>query len=143
MTKNPTISVVTPSYNQEEYLEDAITSVINQTGVDLEYFVFDGGSSDGSVEIIKRHSKSISHWVSQKDRGQSDAINQGLRAVKGEILCWINSDDYLKAGALEVVSNFFRENPGIDWVVGGCELINDQENPHDIVWPPDEIRWMG
>jgi len=89
----PRISIVTPSFNQAQYLEETIRSVLLQNYPNLQYLVMDGGSTDGSVEIIKKYSPWIDHWVSEKDRGQSHAINKGLERCDGEWFNWINSDD--------------------------------------------------
>ncbi|HUV14943.1 MAG TPA: glycosyltransferase, partial [Pelolinea sp.] len=86
MNKTPLVSIITPSYNQAPYLEETINSVLNQTNPHIEYILIDGGSSDGSVELIKKYSKRISYWVSEKDRGQTDAINKGFALARGEIL---------------------------------------------------------
>lgn len=94
MTDLPKITVVTPSYNQAAFLETTIRSVLGQRYPSLEYFVFDGGSTDGSVEIIQRYAKELAGWVSEPDGGQSNAINRAFAGATGEILCWINSDDY-------------------------------------------------
>ncbi len=100
----PKITVVTPSFNQGQYIEDTIKSVLNQNYPNLEYFIFDGGSSDNTVEVIKKYEHQIDYWVSQKDNGQADAINQGFKKATGDILCWINSDDYYLPDTLNFVA---------------------------------------
>jgi glycosyltransferase involved in cell wall biosynthesis len=135
----PAISVVTPSFNQSTFLEETIESVLVQNYPNLEYRIFDAGSTDGSVDVIRRYENHLSGWISRRDRGQSDAINQGLRAAKGDILCWINSDDYLCPGALDKVANFFQENPEAQWLIGSCELLNDHAQPHDRRAPPRNL----
>ena len=89
----PKISIVTPSYNQGDFLEQTILSVLNQNYPNLEYIIIDGGSTDKSMEIIKKYEKYISYWISEKDNGQADAIKKGFRKSSGEIFAWINSDD--------------------------------------------------
>ena len=108
----PRISIVTPSYNQAPYLEKTIRSVLLQGYPTLEYIIIDGGSTDGSVEIIRKYAPRLTYWVSESDRGQSHAINKGLAHCTGEIFNWINSDDALAPGALAVVARTSRENPG-------------------------------
>jgi glycosyltransferase involved in cell wall biosynthesis len=92
---NPLVSIITPSYNQAQFLEQTILSVINQTYKNIEYFVMDGGSTDGSLDIIKKYDSKITYWQCQADLGQADAINQAFEKCKGEIVCFINSDDIL------------------------------------------------
>ena len=92
---DPRITIVTPSFNQGEYLEATICSILEQNYSNLEYFIIDGGSSDNSVSIIKKYEKYINYWISGKDGGQSEAINKGLRMATGDFISWINSDDLL------------------------------------------------
>jgi len=100
----PRISIVTPSFNQAEYLEETLRSVFLQGYPNLEYLVIDGGSTDGSVEIIERYAPWLSHWVSEPDRGQSEAINKGFSRATGRIFAWLNSDDVYYPGALELAA---------------------------------------
>jgi glycosyltransferase involved in cell wall biosynthesis len=111
----PRISVVTPSYNQGDYLEETIRSVLLQGYPNLEYIIIDGGSSDNSVEIIRRYQPWLAHWISSKDAGQADAINKGLAHCTGEIFQFINSDDFLDRGALQIVATLM---PNHDCVSG-------------------------
>jgi glycosyltransferase involved in cell wall biosynthesis len=100
----PRITVVTPSYNQGAFIEQTILSVIGQHYANLEYMIIDGGSTDGTVEIIHKYERHLSYWVSKADRGQSDAINKGFERSTGEIVCWLNSDDMYLPGALQYMA---------------------------------------
>jgi glycosyltransferase involved in cell wall biosynthesis len=113
----PRISVVTPTYNQAATIRETIESVLGQKGADVEYWVLDAGSRDGTLEILREYESHL-HWVSEPDRGQSDAINKGLARCTGEIFNWLNSDDYLEPGALRFVSDAFATDPGLDIVSG-------------------------
>lgn len=116
----PKISIVTPSYNQADYLNECLTSVKGQNQTAIEHLVFDGGSSDGSVEIIRTFEDTLAHWESGPDGGQTAAINKGLTRASGDILCWLNSDDGLMPGALAaVVENLPLDRPA--WLVGRAE----------------------
>lgn len=125
MKKNqPRISIVTPSYNQGQYLEKTILSVLNQNYPNLEFIIIDGGSTDNSVEIIKKYEKHLKYWVSESDRGQSHAINKGFALAEGEVFGWLNSDDCLTERALEVVAEMRQCNPNAGAYVGAGELVN-------------------
>ena len=119
------ISIVTPNFNGATYLERTITSVINQHYPNLEYIIIDGGSTDGSVEIIKKYEKKIAWWTSEKDKGQTDAINKGFARVTGEILAWINSDDTYEPGAISAAVKYWQEHPNVGMVYGDCNFINE------------------
>jgi glycosyltransferase involved in cell wall biosynthesis len=106
----PKISIITPSYNQGQYIEETILSVINQDYPNIEYIVMDGGSNDQTVEIIKKYESKITYWVSEKDKGQADAINKGFARATGDILCWLNSDDYFFDGTLKFVAEKLNAN---------------------------------
>src|ERR1035437_48403 len=106
----PKISIVTPSYNQDKYLEETIRSIILQRYPNLEYIIIDGGSQDNSVNIIKKYEPWISYWVSEKDQGQSDAINKGWKHTTGDIFAWLNSDDYYFPDTLYSVASAFIKN---------------------------------
>jgi len=120
----PRISIVTPSFNQGELVEETIRSILLQDYPNLQYIVIDGGSSDNSVEIIKKYATRIDYWVSEKDRGQSHAINKGIARCTGEIFNWINSDDLLMPGALWAVAEAWNHKPDCI-VAGGTELFNE------------------
>ncbi len=100
----PKISIITPSYNQGQFIEETILSVIGQGYPNLEYIIIDGGSTDNTVEIIKKHEQHITYWISEKDKGQSDAINKGFKRATGDVLAWLNSDDYYMPGVLNAVA---------------------------------------
>jgi glycosyltransferase involved in cell wall biosynthesis len=121
----PRISIITPSYNQAKYLEATLTSILNQGYPNLELILIDGGSTDGTLEIINKYANRIYYWESEADRGQSHAINKGMRKATGQILTWINSDDRLAPNALFVVAQMFQKNP-VDLVVGRCARVMDQ-----------------
>ncbi|HAE42188.1 MAG TPA: glycosyltransferase [Clostridiales bacterium] len=120
----PRISIVTPSYNQADFLEETIRSVLLQDYPNLEYFIMDGGSTDGSLEIIKKYAPWLSNWESEKDKGQSQAINKGWRHCSGDIFCWLNSDDYLMPNTLFRVAEVFRSYPDAGFIHGKAEIID-------------------
>jgi glycosyltransferase involved in cell wall biosynthesis len=105
----PKITIITPSYNQGKFIEATIKSVLAQNYPNLEYFIFDGGSSDNTIDVIKKYDKYITYWESQPDRGQSNAINKGLRAASGDIIGWLNSDDLFYPNTLHRVANYFED----------------------------------
>lgn len=120
----PKISIITPSYNQGSYIEDTILSVLNQNYPNLEYIIIDGGSNDSSVEVIKKYEEHLSYWVSEKDNGQSHAINKGFQRATGDIVAWINSDDVYVDNIFEFVSNYFINHPDVDMIYGNAEIID-------------------
>ncbi len=125
----PLVSIVTPSYNQSRFIEQTICSVLGQ-GVDsLEYFIIDGGSTDSSVEIIKRYESKLAGWVSEKDQGQADAINKGIRASSGEIVAWLNSDDLYQPGAIQKAIEVFQKHPQASLVYGNVLSIDENAQP--------------
>ena len=120
----PKISIVTPSFNQGEFIEETIRSILLQGYPNLEYIIIDGGSTDDSIEIIKKYEKHLTYWVSESDRGQSHAINKGFEKAQGEIFGWLNSDDFLLPGSLGHVAAAYRENStAVAWV-GVCYWID-------------------
>lgn len=133
----PKISVITPSYNQAEYLEATILSVLGQEYPNLEYIIIDGGSSDESAEIIKKYENRLKYWHSKKDKGQADAINQGFEMCTGEILMWLNSDDLLMPNVLHLVASKYQENP-LKLYFGNC--IHFKNNDSVQSWGSDVIK---
>ena len=122
------ISIVTPSYNQGAFLERTIKSVIDQKHPNIEYIIIDGGSTDNSVDIIKKYKDEVDYWVSENDSGQYDAIKKGFKKATGDVLCWINSDDILLPGSLNHISNIFENCPNIDVVYGNIYYIDKFDN---------------
>lgn len=116
------ISIVTPSFNQAAFLEEAMLSVLAQKHAALEYFVMDGGSTDGSAEIIRRHGDRLAGWVSEPDGGQYDAINKGFARSTGEIMGWLNSDDMLTPWALSIVAEIFEMLPQVEWITSLAQI---------------------
>ena len=125
----PLISIVTPSYNQARFLEETLRSVVSQAYPRTEHIIVDGGSTDASVAIIKRYERHVHSWVSEKDRGQSHAINKGLAQATGDILTWLNSDDTYMPGALAAVGGFFASHPDVDLVYGDYLYTDAEGNP--------------
>lgn len=120
-----TVSIVTPSLNQSRFLEQTIRSVLEQEPPPNEYFIIDGGSTDSSVEIIKKYESRLTGWVSEKDKGQADAINKGLRQTRGEIVAWLNSDDYYLPGAIQIAVETFRQHPEAGLVYGNALSVDE------------------
>ena len=119
------VSIVTPSFNQDRYLEETIQSVLSQDYPQIEYMVVDGGSTDATVKVIKRHEHKLAWWISEKDQGQTDAINKGFGHARGELLAWINSDDTYEPGAVTAAVKVLQEHPEIGMVYGDCNYINE------------------
>jgi glycosyltransferase involved in cell wall biosynthesis len=115
------VSIITPSYNQGKYLEQTIQSVLKQTYGNIEYLIIDGGSTDNSVDIIKKYEKDIAYWVSEPDKGQADAINKGCKRASGDLLCWVNSDDILYPYYVDARVRQFEENANTDMIYGDVE----------------------
>lgn len=114
----PKISIVTPSFNQGKYIEQTILSILNQNYPNLEYIIIDGGSKDESISILKKYEKYISYWVSEPDKGQTDAINKGFLKCTGDIFNWLNSDDIYAPGVLHEIAKMYRENPNVSCFCG-------------------------
>ena len=125
----PKISLITPSLNQGQFIEETIQSVLSQKYPNLEYIVMDGGSSDNTLAVLKRYSSQLT-WVSEKDTGQTNAINKGLRMASGDILAYLNADDLLLPGTLLKVAQLFMEYPQAMWLTGQCRIIDERN--HEI-----------
>ncbi|MBU6157435.1 MAG: glycosyltransferase [Bacteroidetes bacterium] len=125
----PKISIVTSSFNQGQYLDQTIESVLSQKYPNLEYIIIDGGSTDNSVEIIKKYEHHLTYWVSEKDKGQANAINKGLKLCTGEIFNWLNSDDYLEPGALHKIAMAFCEK-NVSLVAGKVRNFSSKEEEY-------------
>lgn len=131
----PKITVVTPCFNSEEFLEETILSVVNQSYPNLEYIIVDGGSTDGTLEIIKKYESNLAWWVSEPDQGMYDALNKGFSKSTGELMLWINSDDFLFPKSLFAIAKVFTDLPKIEWVQGMKVAINDEGIPLEIKKP--------
>lgn len=125
MLDQPLVSIVTPSYNQGRFLEETILSVLEQDYPNIEYLVMDGGSSDGSLDILHRYASRLAYWESQTDRGQAQAINKGLQRARGDILGWLNSDDLLLQGTVSRVVEAFSLHPEVDVIYGRLERVDE------------------
>jgi len=123
----PLVSVITPSFNQAGYLERTIQSVLAQDYPCIEYIIVDGGSTDGSLEIIQRYEDRIASWSSAPDLGQTDAINKGFERAQGEILCWLNSDDTFRPGAIREAVSFLQAHPEYGMVYGIAYYIDEED----------------
>lgn len=133
INKHLKISIITPSYNQAEYLEKTILSVLNQNYPNLEYIIIDGGSTDGSVDIIIKYEKYLTYWISEPDKGQADALNKGFAKASGDLIGWQNSDDVYLDGCFEKVSQVFNDLPDTDIVFGDMVLIDEKDNRLDEI----------
>lgn len=125
---SPLVSIVTPSYNQARFLEETIQSVLSQDYTNIEYIIVDGGSSDGSLEIIQRYSDQLAWWISEPDQGQADAINKGFSHASGDIYAWLNSDDTYLPDTIKRAVDFFGDHPEVAMVYADANLVDEHGN---------------
>jgi glycosyltransferase involved in cell wall biosynthesis len=141
----PRLTIVTPSFNQGEFIEETIGSVLQQGYPNLEYIIIDGGSTDGSVNIIRKYERWLSYWVSEPDRGQAHAINKGLERATGQIVGFINSDDTYLPQAFATIAEAFIQNPQVGWLCGVC-LVRDERTGDTTRLKPevpvDATQWL-
>ncbi|HCX22618.1 MAG TPA: glycosyltransferase [Cytophagales bacterium] len=124
----PRVSIITPSYNQDRFIEETIRSVLNQNYPNIEYVMIDGGSTDNSIDIIRQYEKDLAFWISEKDKGQSHAINKGWRRSTGEIVGYLNSDDTYEPNVFFHVVEFFKNHSEASMVYGNCNIIDEKSN---------------
>lgn len=134
---SPKISIVIPSYNKVKYIEKTLQSIVTQRNANFEVIIQDGGSTDGTLDIIKKYAKKYPQLISfesKNDGGQLNAINKGLKKAKGEIVTFINADDVYESGALETVTGYYTENPNALWFAGKCRIVNDKDQEIAKFW---------
>lgn len=141
-TSHPKISIVTPSLNQGRYIERTIQSVLSQDYPNLEYLVLDGGSSDHTLDILKRYSGRVK-WISEKDSGQTNAINKGLSMANGEIFAYLNADDLFLPGTLNRVARQFLKRPDAMWLTGKCLIIDEHDREVRRLITAYKNIWLG
>ena len=139
----PLVTIVTPSYNQGHFLEETIQSVLGQSYPNIEYIIIDGGSTDQSIEIIKKYESRISYWVSETDQGQTDAINKGFRMGKGDLVGWINSDDFLEPTAVEQIVSSYQSHPDSVLFHGKLRVVDANGQVIEVRDPRRKITFNG
>jgi glycosyltransferase involved in cell wall biosynthesis len=141
----PRLTIITPSYNQADFLQRTLDSVLGQGYDDLEYFVVDGGSTDGSADILSHYDDRLAWWVSERDEGQTDALNKGLARATGDIVAYINSDDYYLPGAFDAAVAALEASDAL-WAVGGARFVDAEGRPTEVWWPKpppkNRIWWL-
>lgn len=138
----PRISIVTPCLNAADYIDAALHSVLNQGYPSLEYVVIDGGSTDGTVDILRRHEAQLTSWVSEPDRGHGHALNKGFAGSTGEIMGWLNADDILHPGSLDLLAHLFGAFPDVDWLTGQPSHVDARGRPV-AAYPPRRWSRLG
>lgn len=138
----PRLSIVTPSFNQGQFIEQTIRSVLDQDYPNMEYWVIDGGSTDGTLDILHRYENRL-RWISEPDTGQANAINKGLRLASGEALAYLNSDDLYLPGALHRVGEYFAAHPEVSWLTGRCRTIDARQRETRRLITHYKNFWLG
>lgn len=137
----PKISIVTPSYNQGIFLETCIKSVLSQNYPNLEYIIIDGGSQDNSPALLQQYQPQLTYWVSEPDQGQSDAINKGLSHASGDLVAWLNADDFYLPGALAEVAQAYQVQPDAPFYFGNGLRVDEQGQPKRVYFGPNSLRF--
>jgi len=122
----PKISIITPCFNSEKYLEETILSVLEQNYPNLEYIIIDGGSTDNSLQIIRKYQNNLSYWISEKDNGIYDALQKGFSRTTGDIMAWINSDDLYHKNSFYIIAELFNKYHNINWLVGATTIFDEK-----------------
>lgn len=135
----PKISIVTPSYNLGKYIQRAIDSVLTQDYDNFEYFIIDGGSTDGTVEVLKRYDDERLKWISEPDNGQTNAINKGLKLSSGDLFAWLNADDFYEDGVFEKVAHTFDHNQDAGVIYGNCFDVSETYEKIKLNIPPETV----
>jgi glycosyltransferase involved in cell wall biosynthesis len=129
----PKLSIITPSFNQAQFIEETILSVLDQNYENLEFIVIDGGSTDDSVKIIKKYESRLAYWISEKDEGQAHALNKGLARATGDLVAYLNSDDLYLPGAFASVIEYFKQHPECQWLCGDTVMFGEPPEPRVVI----------